>query len=481
MVLAALAAACLVVPLASGRLGSTVAAPPDEAPGKAATRDEAAVRRARAEEQADVLERLLRNFVRPPDEAALRDGALKGMVGALHDPYSSYLGPTDLAALETQTRGTLIGIGARLGTVDGQVTVEAPLPGSPAQKAGIVPGDVIVEVDGRTTRGLDLRTVVQSIVGAPNTVVRLKLTRQDGREVVLDITRSPITLPTLRGLPHGEADQRTWMIDPEHKIGYALVEHFSSATADELRGVIRNLLDQGMKGMILDLRSCPGGLLDAAVEVVSLFVPGGTVLTIRGRDGGEVETKADPAKTLGDFPLVVLINEQTASAAEVVAGALQDRARAVLVGTRTVGKGSVQTLIRLKDGGGAIKLTTAYYKLPGGRNIDKAEAKSSWGIDPNDGDFVPMEIRQLEVLRKRRQGLDLAAAIDPADLQLAAGLKAMVVRLRTGEYAKVGQAYSALATHVRRREEVEKRRASLRGDLEKVEQELSELSKTEPR
>jgi carboxyl-terminal processing protease len=238
-----------------------------------------------------------------------------------------------------------------------------------------------------------------------------------------------------------------------------------------------------MKGLILDLRSCPGGTLEAAVGVASLFLPGGVIVTIQGRDGAEVTTSADAGKSLGDFPLVVLINEQTASAAEVVAGALQDRGRAVLVGTRTVGKGSVQSLMKLKEGSGAIKLTTAYYKLPSGRNIDRSEGNRRWGIDPNDGDFVPMDVRQLEALR--RVGPDQprpgAAARDRTDPQLAAGLKAMTARLTTGEFAQAGRSKEALADYLRRREEIQKRRTALVDDLEKLDKELDELSRAEPR
>jgi carboxyl-terminal processing protease len=203
-------------------------------------------------------------------------------------------------------------------------------------------------------------------------------------------------------------------------------------------------------------------------------------VTIQGRDGAEAATSADAGKVLGDFPLVVLINEQTASAAEVVAGALQDRGRAVLVGTRTVGKGSVQTLIRLKEGSGAIKLTTAYYKLPGGRNIDRGAGNAAWGIDPNEGNFVPMDPRRLEALRGAGPGgaPQIAGAPDP---QLAAGLKAMTARLTTGEYAAVGGSKEVLANHLRRREEIQKRRAALVDDLEKLDKELNELSRSEPR
>jgi carboxyl-terminal processing protease len=466
--LAALAVVCLAAPLAAGRprLALAAAAPPSEA----------AAPRSPAEEQADVLEQLRRNYVKPPDEAALRAGALNGMVSALHDPYSSYLAPAELAEIETQIRGTLTGIGARLGTKNGRVFVDAPLPDSPAEKAGLAAGDVIQEVDGASAAGLDVRAVARRIAGAPGTVVRLKVAHQDGRDAVLEITRGTITLPTVRGLPGSQGGQRPGLIDAEHKIGYARVLQFANTTPADLGDAIRSLQAQGMKGLILDLRSCPGGMLEAAVGVASLFLSGGVVVTTQGRDGAEVATIADAAKSMGDFALVVLINEQTASAAEVVAGALQDRGRAVLVGTRTVGKGSVQSLIKLKEGSGAIKLTTAYYKLPGGRNIDRGAGNASWGIDPNEGDFVPMAARQVDA-----PGNPGAGALDRADPQLAASLKAMIARLTTGEFARVGHANEALASDLRRREEIRKRRTALVEELEKLDKELGELSRPEPR
>jgi carboxyl-terminal processing protease len=454
-VLAALVAACVVMPLAAARprLAHAAAPPADE---NAA--------RSPGDVQADLLEQLRRNYVKPPDEAALRAGALGGMMNALHDPYSVYIAPAELAELETQIRGSLTGIGARLVTRDGRVVVDAPLPDSPAQKAGIAPGDVILEVDGAPAAGLDARGVARRIAGAAGTLVRLKVAHEDGREVVLEITRTAITVPTVRGLPDGAGGQRPGMVDPEHKVGYAQVIQLASVTPVALADAIRALQAEGMKGLILDLRSCPGGTLEAAVGVASLFLPDGIIVTIQRRDGAEVATHADAGKALGDFPLVVLINEQTASAAEIVAGALQDRGRAVLVGTRTVGKGSVQSLIRLKEGSGAIKLTTAYYKLPGGRNIDHVAGNPSWGVDPNEGDFVPMD-----------------AAGAAADSQLAAALKAMTARLTTGEFAKVGRSNEALADHLRRREAIQRRRAALVENLEKLDRELSELSRAEPR
>ena len=275
IVLASMAAAFLLAPLATGRLG-----PPS--PGRR-TRPRSRTSRAkrrrgprrRTDEQANVLEHLRRNYVRPPDEAAIRDGALKGMVDALHDPYSAYLGPADVAELETQIRGTLTGIGARLGTTAGRVIVEAPLPDSPASKAGVAAG----RRDPGSRWSADRRARPprrgEAHCRRTGTVVRLKLAAATAARSssTSPAARSPCR--TVRSLLGDEGNPREWMIDPDHKIGYAQVEQFGPATGRELREAIQALQAQGMKGLILDLRSCPGGMLDAAVEVANLFLAGG--------------------------------------------------------------------------------------------------------------------------------------------------------------------------------------------------------------
>jgi carboxyl-terminal processing protease len=451
--LATLTVACLVMPLATGRLGSAGAGQVAQAEAKATAPPQEL-------DQAGVLEQLRRLYVRPLDEAQLREGAVRGMVDALHDPYSTYLGPAELAEVETQVRGTLTGIGARLSLQEGRVTIDGTLPDSPARKAGIQPGDTILEVDGDPWVGLGVREAARRIVGPAGTKVRLSIKRRDGSDAVCVLTRSALTLRTVEAL-HDDAEPREWFLDPGLKVGYSRVRQFGAATAEELKEAIRAMQAAGMTGMILDLRGCPGGLLEAAVAAAGLFLPGGTVVTIRGRDGAETVVQADPAKTLGDFPLVVLVDEQTASAGEILAGALQDRGRAAVVGMRTRGKGSVQSLIKLKDGG-AIRLTTSYYTLPGGRNIDRTPGKPDWGVDPDEGQFVP-------------KGGDTDAAA-PDDLPLAAARKALVGRLTTGEFARAGMSRAALATLVRRREDIETRRAALLKDLEKVDRELRELN-----
>jgi carboxyl-terminal processing protease len=435
------------------------------------------VPRAILKDQAKVLEQLQKLHIKPPGEAALVDGAIKGMIDALGDPYSSYLGPDEFADLERRLGGALVGIGVQLKEADGRFLVEAPLPGSPAQKAGLRPGDEILEVDGRPIRGLKTGDVVARVVGPEGTVVKLAIARPDGKEETVEITRRPIKVPTVAGVRPADSGRGAWMVDPERKIGYARIAQFSPTTPDELKDAIRSMQDEGMKAMILDLRTCPGGILSSAIEAANLFLRGGTIVSIRGRDGALTTAEADPAKALGDFPLVVLVNEQTASAAEVVSGALQARNRAVVVGARTFGKGSIQAIVKLEGGGGAIKLTTAYYTLPDGRNIDKGPGKASWGVDPDDGDFVPMDARQLEAIFKRRAAG--APGGDRDDVQLAAGLKALSGKLETGEFPKVGQPPSALSAYAGRLDEIRLRRDSLKKDLDRVEKELEALNKAQ--
>ena len=218
---------------------------------------------------------------------------------------------------------------------------------------------------------------------------------------------------------------------------------------------MESLQAQGLKGLILDLRYCPGGVLDSAVAAAKLFLSEGTVVSLHSRNNVSTPLKIETSEALGDFPLVVLVNGETASAAEIVAGALQDNQRAVVIGSRTVGKGSVQTLIKLEGSSGAIRLTTAEYRLPGGRNIDRRAGEKSWGIDPDEGYFLPLDQPQSKALLERRQAREIignrsdgrsspnvittADSIEnqQADPQLAAALNTMVSRITTGQFEKV--------------------------------------------
>lgn len=478
--LVSIVAACLVAGLAALSLQTAAEARGDE-PLKGPT---------------EVLKTVREAYVKPTDESALRAGAIKGMIDALHDPYSEFYDTPRVAELERDMQNKLTGIGAQLKVEKGEIVVITPLPDSPAFKAGLRPGDVIESVDGKATKGVALAEVVKQIIGPAGTVVRLSVRHADSRTEEMAITRGTITVRTVRGFWQGEGGQPDFLLDRDHAIGYMSISHFAQGTADELKASIEALKAKGIKGLMLDLRGCPGGLMTEAVETAKVFLSKGTIVSIRGRDAALKSFAADAPAPAGDLPLVVLIDERTGSASEIVAGSLKDHDRAVLVGTRTLGKGSVQTIIKLDDGG-AIRLTTAYYELPSGKNIDKQEGKLTWGVDPTDGDYIPLSAAEEEALEKKRSQRErVGAPVDPkirgakvtpewleleqSDRQLAAALETLIARIATGNYVKVGLPASELVTRVKRLDDARKRRESLRKELEKLDEELASLRGVEP-
>jgi carboxyl-terminal processing protease len=443
----------------------------------------------------EVLKQVRDMYIKPLEESTLRAGAIKGMIEVLHDPYSEFYDAQRLAIIEREFQNKLTGIGAQLRIDEGKISVFTPLPDSPALKAGVRPGDVIESVDGKSTQGVDLATVVRWIVGPAGSVVRLSLRHPDGRSEELSITRGTITMRTVNAFWRGGA-RPDFLLDPDHAIGYVAVDQLGEGTANELKTVIERLKEQGIKGLILDLRSCPGGLMAEAIAIAKLFLSKGTIVTIRGRDDAPTHHKVDDPALLSDLPLVVLIDEHTASAAEIVSGALKDNNRAILVGSRTIGKGSVQTIIKLDDGS-AIKLTTAYYELPSGRNIDKRDDALTWGVDPTDGDFVPLNSAQEEALRRKRSERErIGGPTDPkargakvtpewirhdqADPQLGAALETLIARITTGDFVRVGLPSSEISARAKRLEDARKRKESLREELRKVDEELTDLGVAEP-
>jgi carboxyl-terminal processing protease len=487
------AAIGLLVPLATVSMNIETRA--QEAAARKETADKQRPgQRSSSERFAELSRTLIDQYVTPPNEEQVLHGALKGMVEALNDPFSEFVPAQQLADLERQIDGKLTGIGAQLELREGQLTVVTPLEGSPALKAGIRPGDAILEIDTQPTRDLAMADAVKRIVGENGTKVVLKIRRASGENVDLNIERGPIVLRSVKGFARGSEHSWEFMFDREQKIGYVAVSQFGPGTPDELKKVITDLQKSGLNGLILDIRFSPGGLLQAAHEVAELFLGEATVVTIRGRDGKEQAMKSDGKKKLGDFPLVVLVNEQTASAAEVLAGALKDNKRALLVGTRTFGKGSVQSLIKLDNGIGAIRLTTSFYRSPSGRNIDRLPGEKEWGVDPSDGYFVPMTQEAIDQLNKRRlqrevidvasregkTGGELIPSViekEHGDGQLAAGLRTLTAKLVSGEFEKVGLSAEAAGLYAARRIEIQLRREALGRSLEQLDREWKSLDR----
>ena len=309
----------------------------------------------------DIFERVRSHYVEKPDDSKLVEGAVNGMLNGL-DPHSSYLDPKSLNEMQNQVTGKFGGLGIEVTMEDGLIKVVAPIDDTPAAKAGIRAGDVITHLDDEAVQGLTLNQAVEKMRGAPNTKITLKVMRK-GADKPLDIAivRDVIQVRSVRS-------------KVEDDIGYIRITQFNDQTTEGLKKAIKDLTDQipadKLKGFVLDLRNNPGGLLDQAISVSDAFLERGEIVSTRGRDPDETQRfNARPGDLIKGKPVIVLINGGSASASEIVAGALQDHKRATLVGTRSFGKGSVQTIIPLGPGNGALRLTTARYYTPAGRSI----------------------------------------------------------------------------------------------------------------
>jgi carboxyl-terminal processing protease len=310
----------------------------------------------------DVLSHVHNYYVDSLGESDLYDKATNGMLEELKDPYSVLLTGDDYRALTEQTSGNYAGLGIQIDVRDGWITVVAPLPDTPAERAGIQTGDQIIEVDGKSTEGWKNDQAVKALRGDPGSKIAVKVRRSGIADpITFELTRATIHI---RSVPPGTLF--------EGGIGYISLNPVAETSAQELRDEITGMRSKGMKSMVLDLRLNPGGLLDQGVKVAELFLDKGQeIVSTKGRARGSSKEFYDEVKQLWpDLPIVVLVNEGTASAAEIIAGALQDHDRAVVVGSPTFGKGLVQTLFPLGDGV-ALKLTTARWYTPSGRTIQR--------------------------------------------------------------------------------------------------------------
>jgi len=318
----------------------------------------------------DVFERVRADYVEKPEDSKLVESAINGMLAGL-DPHSSYMDPKSFRDMQVQTRGEFGGLGIEVTMEDGLVKVVAPIDDTPAAKAGVMANDIITQLDDEAVQGLTLNQAVDKMRGPVNTKIKLTIMRK-GADKPIDVTimRDVIRVKSVRSHPEGE------------DVGYIRITQFNEQTTDGLKQAINDLNSQlgadKVKGWIVDLRNNPGGLLDQAISVSDTFLDKGEIVSTRGRNPEETQRfNARPGDMTKNKPVILLINGGSASASEIVAGALQDHKRATLVGTRSFGKGSVQTIIPLGAGNGALRLTTARYYTPSGRSI---QAK---GITPD--------------------------------------------------------------------------------------------------
>ncbi|HKC48162.1 MAG TPA: S41 family peptidase [Gemmatimonadales bacterium] len=310
----------------------------------------------------DVLSRVADFYVDSIDERKLYQMAIDGFLDQLHDPYSTYLKPDDFHALNEQTSGDYGGLGLQIDVRNGWITVIAPLPDTPAERAGVQTGDEIISVDGRSSEGWKQDEAVKQLRGTPGTTAELKIRRIG--------VNDPITFKLTRAKIHVRSVQIAMMLDD--KVGYVSLSPVSQTSADEVRNAVDSLISKGMKSLIFDLRNNPGGLLNQGIGVSDLFLdPGQEVVATRGRAPDATHTyRDDRQQRWPKLPIVTLVNGGTASAAEIIAGALQDHDRALVVGTPTFGKGLVQSLYVLSPET-ALKLTTARWYTPSGRTIQR--------------------------------------------------------------------------------------------------------------
>jgi carboxyl-terminal processing protease len=444
----------------------------------------------------DVRHELVQGYVEEPDQAALIEAAIKGMVSALDDPYTTYLTQDELDPFDRYVRGTFSGIGAEVDLHEARPRIVTPLEDSPAWNAGVLAGDVILEIDGEDTLDLSLTEAVRKLTGERGTQVTIRVRHESGEERDITITRDVINIQTVRGFRRIGDGQYDLLLDDDNRIGYVRVTQFSERTAGELRNALEQLKRQDARGLILDLRFNPGGLLQSAVEVSDMFLTGGQpIVSVKGRVVPEQSYASSNQTLMPDLPIVVLANEASASAAEIVAGALSDNDRALFVGTRTFGKGSVQQVKMLESGAGALKFTTAYYYIPSGRMIHRRPTDEVWGVDPRDGAYIPMTPQQVRAMADvRRQGDVLRRRTEAdtpppvsaewietelMDPQLAAGLRAMLGKLSDGEWPTVGVSVSDHLVQQARRANLAQRRDALRERLQEVERELASLDRGE--
>jgi carboxyl-terminal processing protease len=351
-------------------------------------------------------------YVRSVPESELTSNALHGMLAGL-DPHSAYMDAKEYQSFISDTRGEFGGIGAELANDGGHVKVIAPIEDTPAALAGIRPGDIIERVNGKPVDGLDLAAVVERIRGPAGSTVRLTVARGTGAPFDLELKRDTI---------HTAAVKASLL--PGH-VGYARITIFNERTQEQLTASLARLSREAggkLAGFVLDLRNDPGGLLDEAVAVAGDFVGDGVVVSMRGRDGQtERHFEADAGgDRLAGVPMVALINGASASAAEIVAGALQDYRRATILGTQSFGKGSVQTVVPLSTGG-AIRLTTDLYYTPSGRSIQARGIEPDIVVEPGKGEQLPQSrsVREADLKGAIQPPAALGSPVPPKEAETA--------------------------------------------------------------
>ena len=365
----------------------------------------------------DVLHEVRNRYVTevsPQRERKLVEDMINGGLERL-DPHSTFINNRDLKQFNRTSKGKFGGIGVQVGydrNNRGLLTVISPMVGTPAYEAGVLAGDIILKIDGKNADSMRLDEAVDMIQGDPDTTITLTVLHDGGKEPVdIPIRRSIIKVQSVLGDRRKENKDWDYYLDDKSRIGYLRITSFSETAAAEVREIITGQQKEGLRGLILDLRNNPGGLLRAAVEIADMFLTEGKIVSTRGRYQQEEIIEARPEGTMllpaERYPIAVLINRNSASASEILAAALQDHHRAVVIGERSFGKGSVQNIIDLENKSSALKLTTASYWRPSGKNIHRfpdSKETDEWGVKPDAGYEVALKDEErLEFLMDRSE------------------------------------------------------------------------------
>ena len=331
----------------------------------------------------DVARLIRKYYVSEVDNRKLYEHAAQGMLQG-QDRFSSFIPEDELPDFRKHIEGTFGGIGIVIGQRNGWLMVISPIEDGPSFREGVMAGDRFIEINGKSTDGMSLDAAVKLLTGKPGTKVVFKVIHEATLEKEeFTITREIIHIKTVKGMQRDEEGRWNFMVVEEEGIAYIRVTSFTNDTVADLKKAIEEARSQGMKSLILDLRFNGGGVLEkGAVAVVDLFIDKGVIVSTRGRADSPEIYEASEEGTLENFPMVVLVNNRSASASEIVAGALQDHHRAIVVGERTFGKGSVQRILRVENNRSAVRLTVAKYYLPSGRCLHREDDEEIWGVDP---------------------------------------------------------------------------------------------------
>ncbi len=437
----------------------------------------------------DVRRILMDRYVEEPDEETMQQAMIDAMIEALDDPYTQFIPPAATQEFNKQLHGTYAGIGAEVNIVDGYLVIVSPMDDSPALRGGVMAGDTVLEIEGESTFELGVAECVERLTGEIGTPVTIRVRHLDGVEEDLTLVRQRIVTETVKGV---RRDGEAWIycLDSEIGVNYIRVTQFNANTVEELRKVLDDLHSEGMGGLILDLRDNPGGGLPAAVGMADLFIGEGVIVSVRPRVGEEIVYRSRAEGTLPETPMVVLVNGNSASASEIVAGALQQAGRAKVVGTRSFGKGSVQEVRGLSYGSGTLKFTTAHYYLPNGHNLHRTPSRDAWGVDPDSGFVVPITDEEyLEAFRARREFEIIRESDDPVDScvpqdwvrenlrdeQLAVAVDALRERVVTGTWTPVTEEDGGELAFSQELRRASAARVRLLGDLRRLDDRIRDM------